>query len=111
MVTKAITGKESKTDQEGKKAYEAQARTAYEVIIRPLSTEKAIRQIEFQNKLGFVVHAKATKGEVKRAVEELFTAKVTKVNIFNSFRGNRRAIVTLAKDTPASDISAELGMI
>ncbi len=83
----------------------------YEIIRFPLSTEKSIRQIEFDNKLTFAVHARATKHDVKRAVEELFKVKVIDVNIHNLFIGQKRAYVKLSPDSLASDVSADLGLI
>lgn len=84
---------------------------AYEIIKAPLSTEKAIRQIEFDNKLVFVVHSRATKRDVKRAVEELFNVTVTNVNIQNCITGQKRAYVKLGGDSIAADVSADLGLI
>jgi len=83
----------------------------YEIIKYPLSTEKGIRQIEFDNKLVFVVHARATKPDVKKAVEELFKVRVVKVNIQNSFTGEKKAYVKLGPESLASDVSADLGLI
>lgn len=83
----------------------------YQIIKFPLSTEKSIRQIEFDNKLVFVVHTQATKEDVKRAVEELFKVRVIKINIQNSFQGQKRAYVKLGPESLASDISADLGLI
>ncbi len=83
----------------------------HDVIKAPLSTEKSIRQIEFENKLVFVVDTHATKQDVKKAVEELFKVKVVKVNIQNSFRGQKRAYVKLSPAHLASDVSADLGLI
>ncbi len=83
----------------------------YQIVKYPLSTEKSIRQIEFDNKLTFVVDAKATKPEIKRAVEELFKVKVAKVNTQNSFKGQKRAYVKLSPESLASDVSADLGLI
>ena len=82
-----------------------------DVLKYPVSTEKSIRQIEFENTLVFVVDARATKADVKKAVEEQFKVKVTRVNVYNSFHGEKRAYVKLNKAYPASDISAELGLI
>ncbi len=83
----------------------------YSIIKIPLSTEKTIRQIEFDNKLTFVVDSKATKDDVKNAVEQLFHVKVLKVNVQNSFRGHKKAYVKLSPEYQASDISADLGLI
>ena len=83
----------------------------YQILHHPLSTEKSIRQIEFNNKLSFVVNPRATKLDVKLAVEMLFKVKVIKVNIQNSIQGQKRAIVRLHPQNPASDISSDLGLI
>lgn len=83
----------------------------YQTIKYPLSTEKSIRQIEFDNKLTFVVDQKATKPEIKRAIEELFKVKVIKVNLQNSFKGQKRAYIKLSPESLASDVSADLGLI
>ena len=49
---------------------------AYNIIKYPLSTEKSIRLMEAENKLIFVVNKKATKKEIKAAVEEMFKVKI-----------------------------------
>jgi len=51
-----------------------------DILIRPILTEKAVRLNEDYNKLVFEVHPKATKPEIKKAVEILFGVKVKKVN-------------------------------
>lgn len=83
----------------------------HKVLRFPLSTEKNIRQIEFDNKLAFAIDPRATKGDVKKAIEELFKVKVVKVNIQNSFTGQKKAYVKLGAGSIASDISADLGLI
>lgn len=84
---------------------------AYEIIKAPLSTEKAIRSIEFENKITFIVNPKATKAEVKRAVEEKFKVTVASVNLQNSIKGRKIAYVKLGGESLASDVSADLGLI
>ncbi len=83
----------------------------YSVIIRPVSSEKSIRQIEFDNKLVFVVSSQSGKADVKKAVEQLFKVRVVKVNIQNTILGEKRAYVKLAPGNLASDVSADLGLI
>ena len=53
--------------------------TTYTVIRRPLITEKGLGVKETQNTLVFEVAPKATKTEVKQAVEVLFKVKVSSV--------------------------------
>ena len=82
----------------------------YDVIIRPLETEKAYLQREL-DKYVFVVDEKANKLQIKRAVEEIYGATVERVNTmimpgkYSYLRGRRasvqnapwkKAIVTLA---------------
>ena len=52
----------------------------YNVIRRPLITEKSNRQKESQNQYLFEVDRRANKIEIKRAVEQLFKVKVDRVN-------------------------------
>ncbi len=83
----------------------------HSIIRYPLSTERSIRNIEFDNKIVFVVHRKAKKLDVKRAVEQLFNVKVREVNMQNAATGEKRAYVKLSAAYPASDVSADLGLI
>ena len=81
----------------------------YDIIVSPVITEKATNLTE-QNKVVFRVAPKATKPQIKEAVEKLFDVKVTAVNtlvtkgkkkIFRGLRGQRsdvkKEIVTLAE--------------
>ncbi len=53
----------------------------YQVIKRPLVTEKNTRQKEAFNQLSFEVDRRANRSEVKQAVEKLFKVKVLRVNL------------------------------
>jgi len=55
----------------------------YEVIRRPLITEKSTLLKETQSSLCFEVHRDATKPEIKKAVEALFSVKVAAVRVAN----------------------------
>ena len=83
----------------------------HEIVKHPLATEKVIRLMEAENKLVFVVDKRATKPEIKKAIEELFKAKVKAINTLNSVTGEKRAYVTFAKETPAIDIATNLGIM
>ena len=60
-----------------------------DIVIRPIITERSMRDME-QNKYTFVVDKKANKIEIKKAVEELFDVKVEKVNVVNYMGKMRR---------------------
>jgi len=82
----------------------------YSIIKYPLSTEKAIRLIETENKLTFIVDKKAKKPEIKKAIEELFKVKVTKVNTL-IYKGKKKAYIKLSPETPAIDVATQLGLM
>ena len=56
-------------------------KNVYDVIRRPLLTEKSTLLKESQNTLVFEVHSDATKPEIKKAVETLFERKVADVRV------------------------------
>jgi large subunit ribosomal protein L23 len=64
--------------------------TMYEVIRRPLITERAMTLKEVENTLVFEVASGATKTEVKQAVEALFKVKVASVRTANFVGKERR---------------------
>ncbi|MBB5051733.1 50S ribosomal protein L23 [Afipia massiliensis] len=79
----------------------------YDIIVAPVVTEKATVASE-HNKIVFKVAAKATKPQIKDAIEKLFDVKVKSVNTlvrkgktkvfrgqFGSQSDTKRAIVTL----------------
>ena len=64
--------------------------TVYNIIRRPLITEKALTTREVQGALVFEVAANASKTEVKQAVEALFKVKVENVRTANVLGKERR---------------------
>ena len=80
------------------------------IILYPLMTEKAVDQIESQNKLTFIVTLKANKYKVKRAVEELHEVKVDKVNLLITSKGLKKAFIKLKPEFKASDLAIKLGI-
>lgn len=85
------------------------SRDPREVILRPLMTEKSMRQKEEQNAVAFRVRPDANKVEIRSAVEAIFHVKVSavrtasfegKLKRMGRYEGRRpswkKAIVTLA---------------
>ena len=64
--------------------------TIHEVIRRPLVTEKGVDKKETELTLCFEVAPKATKAQVKAAVEKLFKVKVDQVRTCNFLGKERR---------------------
>ena len=82
-----------------------------EIVIRPITTEKAIMLIEKQNTLTFIVRRDATKPQIKEAIEKLFGVKVVRVNTLITPQGEKKAYVKLAPEYKASEIAARLGIL
>jgi large subunit ribosomal protein L23 len=85
------------------------SRDPRQVLIRPLMTEKTMRQKEELNTVAFKVRPDANKVEIRSAVESVFNVKVTavrtssyegKLKRMGRFQGRRsdwkKAVVTLA---------------
>jgi large subunit ribosomal protein L23 len=83
----------------------------YEVVLYPLMTESASLMVEKENKLTFVVNLKASKIDVKRAVEELYEVKVERVNTQVTPTGEKKAFVKLHPDYRAADVAIKLGIL
>jgi len=64
-------------------------KSAYQIIRRPIITEKGLGIKELQRTLVFEVAAKATKTEVREAVQSIFKVKVDAVRTAN-FPGKER---------------------
>jgi len=62
----------------------------HDVLIRPLLTEKITSIRETKNAIAFAVDGKATKIDVKRAVEKVFQVKVDSVNVQNVLGKRKR---------------------
>lgn len=61
----------------------------FDVIKKPLFTEKGMDMKESENKILIQVNTDANKHEIKQAMEEIFKVKVDKVNVVN-IKGKKR---------------------
>ena len=64
-----------------------------EIIVRPLVTEKMNAQADGLKKYGFIVHKKANKVQIKKAVENLYGVTVESVNTM-FYAGKRKSRFT-----------------
>ncbi len=82
----------------------------FDVIVKPIVTEKTMALTKTQNKVVVQVNANANKDEIKDAFESIFAVKVAKVNVINvrprdkrmgryegQVSGYKKAIVKLAE--------------
>jgi ribosomal protein L23 len=80
------------------------------MIVKPITTEKAVRLIELDNTLLFEVAMKDNKTAIKGEFEKMFNVKVESVNVFS--RHNKKfAYIKLKKDNPAINVATKLGLI
>lgn len=84
---------------------------AYNIIKYPLTTEAAMKKIEDNNTLVFLVHTVANKHHIKAAVKKLYDINVAKVNTLIRPDGKKKAYVRLARDYDALDVANKIGII
>lgn len=53
------------------------------ILIKPIITEKITLESELYGRYGFVVHKKANKIQVKKAIEDMYGVAVTSVRTMN----------------------------
>ena len=82
----------------------------HKVLIQPQMTEKAVKLIELENKLTFIVARDANKRDIKQAIEVMFEVKVNGVRTEITPKGVKRAYVKLTSEFKADDVAAKLGM-
>jgi large subunit ribosomal protein L23 len=83
----------------------------WSVLMYPQLAEKSMNIVEAENKLVFIVSTKATKADIKKAVEAAFSVKVIGVSTMITMQGQKKATVRLHPDSSASDIASRLGML
>ncbi|VTJ51804.1 Hypothetical predicted protein, partial [Marmota monax] len=78
---------------------------------QPLTTEWAMKKIEDNNTLMFIVNVKVSKHHIKQAVKKLCALDVAKVNTLIRPDGEKKAYVQLAPDCDALDVAKNIGII
>lgn len=79
-------------------------------MLKPVTTEKAVKLIDLENTLLFETDRRETKDAIAKEVTKMFGVKVIKVRTLT--RANKKlAYVKLAKSNPAIDVATKLGMI
>ena len=84
---------------------------AHNIIKHPLTTESAMKKIEDNNTLVFLVNIKANKHQIKADVKKLYDINIAKVNTLIRPDGQKKAYVKLAADYDALDVANKIGII
>ncbi|WP_018259109.1 50S ribosomal protein L23 [Halomicrobium katesii] len=82
----------------------------WDVIKYPHVTEKAMNDMDFQNKLQFAVDSAASKPEVADAVEQQYDVTVEAVTTQNAMDGEKKAVVRLSEDDDAQEVASRIGV-
>ena len=79
-------------------------------MLKPVTSEKAVRLIELNNTLVFTADRRKTKIEIKKEIEDSFKVKVDSIN--SLIRKNKKYVyVKLNPKYLAVDVATKLGMI
>nr|XP_034349782.1 60S ribosomal protein L23a-like [Arvicanthis niloticus] len=81
------------------------------IIKFPLTTESAMKKLEDNNTLVFMVDVKANKYQIKQAMKKLYDIDVAKVNTLLRPDGEKKACVHLAPGYDALDVANKIGII
>ena len=80
------------------------------IIEHPIVTEQAMNEMDFNNKLLFLVDVDAAKPEIESEVAERYDVGVVGVNTQVTPQGEKKAIVTLSEDDDATEIASRIGV-
>ncbi|MCQ6463586.1 50S ribosomal protein L23, partial [Vibrio parahaemolyticus] len=73
--------------------------------------ESAMKKIEDNNTLVFIVDLKADKKKIKAAVKKMYDIQAKKVNTLIRPDGKKKAYVKLTPDYDALDVANKIGII
>jgi large subunit ribosomal protein L23 len=76
----------------------------------PYVTEKAMNEMDYRNKLQFVVATDATKPEITAEIEERFDVSIMDVSTQVTPQGEKKATVTLSEGDDAQDVASRIGV-
>ena len=80
------------------------------MMLKPVTSEKAVKMIEIENVILFETSLVSTKQEIKKEIQNIFKVKVEKVR--THIKANKKfAYVKLNNANPAIDVATKLGMI
>ena len=84
----------------------------FSIIKYGLKNETSAKTMEKDNTLIFICEVEATKPMIKAAIEQLYGAKVTKVNTLIMFKKYaKKAFVKFAKEGDAVEVATKAGIL
>merc|ERR1711975_36817 len=81
----------------------------YQILKFPLTTESAMKKIEENNTLVFIVDVRASKSQIKEAIKKMYDIDTQKINTLIRPDGQKKAYVRLTQDYDALDVANKIG--
>merc|ERR1719482_1207876 len=83
----------------------------YRILRHPLTTESAMKKIEEINTLVFIVDTRASKMQIREAVQSMYDVQAQRINTLIRPDGKKKAYVHLTQDYDALDVANRIGII
>ncbi|ODV90281.1 hypothetical protein CANCADRAFT_26434 [Tortispora caseinolytica NRRL Y-17796] len=83
----------------------------YSIILAPITTETAVKELESSNTLVFQVDIKANKYQIKQAMKNLYNVDAAKINTLIRPNGTKKAFIRLTPDQDAMEVASKAGFI
>jgi len=83
----------------------------YRILKHPLTTESAMKRIEDNNTLVFLVDVLANKHQIRNAVKKMYQITPIKINTLIRPDGQKKAFVKLPTDVDGLDVANKIGII
>merc|ERR1711903_16597 len=77
----------------------------------PLTTESAMKKIEENNTLVFIIDVRASKVQIKEAIKKMYDIDTQKIDTLIRPDGQKKAYVRLTQDYDALDVANKIGII
>uniref|UniRef100_A0A2K6V154 Large ribosomal subunit protein uL23 n=1 Tax=Saimiri boliviensis boliviensis TaxID=39432 RepID=A0A2K6V154_SAIBB len=111
-VLKGVHSHQKRSPKYPRKSAPRRNKLDHHAIIKfPPTTESAMKKIEDNNTLVFIVDVKANKHQIQQAVKKLCDTDVAKVNTLIRPDGEKKAYVRLAPDYDALDVANKIEII
>lgn len=81
------------------------------ILKYPYATEKASLFVERDGQLQFIVDRKASKAQIKQAIEKMFDQPVVAVRTLMTNQGEKKAMVSFSNPKAAEEILSRLGIM
>jgi len=83
----------------------------YRVLRYPLTTESAMKKIEDDNTLVFIVDLFSNKHQIRDSFKKLYDIKTSRINTMVRTDGLKKAFIRLPADVEAMDVASKIGIV